>query len=503
MSYFYTRNDDLEKSATNRTFPELLLCSEAKFNEWVDELCSAITYRWDELGIPPKSGLSIEQIDKEFKRLTEIDCSGMFQKDEQTRAFDVVMDTAGVSVANQFFPNIQKAKDSISLSKAISVYDLYTKKENRKTLRAVLFTAIRRDGFYIFSPPYRVSSKFKGDLRREALRYIRECSPTSGYWLDRSAKIERRMPRISGSEIHALVAEGIITAKNLNGLKLKDIGKDDYFRIRLYPMGDKAQRVLPGIFRCIQLSGISTPNNFPAGIARLLYKYATDRCINQDEIVIYDPSMGFGGRLLGALSLRDRSIHYIGTDPNTQNWIPELGISRYEYMARVFRNHVKFGPDFMGTYLCCGSEEVRLNEVFQQYRGKVDFIFTSPPYFAAEIYSDEDTQSAMKYRSYEAWRDKFLRPTLVTCAEWLKPDRNMAFNIADVIINSTQYPLERDTVEILKEQGLQYVGRLKMLLAVSPHHHVSKETGKPTMKNFTKINGRWRKYEPIFVFYKP
>lgn len=78
----------------------------------------------------------------------------------------------------------------------------------------------------------------------------------------------------------------------------------------------------------------------------------------------------------------------------------------------------------------------------------------------------------------------------------------MAFNIADVNINSTQYPLERDTVEILKQQGLDYVGRLKMLLAVSPHHHVSKETGKPTTKNFCKVNGKWRKFEPIFVFYK-
>jgi elongation factor Ts len=74
--------------------------------------------------------------------------------------------------------------------------------------------------------------------------------------------------------------------------------------------------------------------------------------------------MGFGGRLLGALSLRDRRIHYIGTDPNTENWIKEIGISRYEYMERVFKSHVRFGEPFTGTYICSGSEDVSKNAEF-------------------------------------------------------------------------------------------------------------------------------------------
>lgn len=502
MQYFYTRNDDLERSATNRLFEDLFLCEEAEFDAWIEELCTAITHRWDVQGTPPKSGLSLDALDKEFKRLTEVDCSQMFQLDEQTRTFDIVMDTARVAAANQFFPNIQKAKDSIGQDEAVSVYDLYTKPACRPLIKAALVKAIRRDSFYLFSPVYRVEPSYKGDLRREATRYLRDKSRESGFWLEPAQKAERRTPRISGKEVHALMSEGVVTARNLNRLRPQDIEDSHYFRIRTYPTGKKAEKVMPGIFRCIQMSGISTPNNFPAGIARLLYKYATDRCLGQDEIVIYDPSMGFGGRLMGALSLRDRPIHYIGTDPNTENWIPDLGISRYEYMQRVFRSHVKWGPDFKGTYICSGSEDVASNSEFKNYRGQVDFIFTSPPYFAAEIYSEESTQSAMKFRTYEAWRDNFLRPTLTTCAAWLKSGRNMAFNIADVNINSTQYPLERDTVEILKQQGLDYVGRLKMLLAVSPHHHVSKETGKPTTKNFCKVNGKWRKFEPIFVFYK-
>ena len=244
------------------------------------------------------------------------------------------------------------------------------------------------------------------------------------------------------------------------------------------------------------------PNNFPAAIAKLLYKYATDKLLDQEEIVIYDPSMGFGGRLLGALSLRDRAIHYIGTDPNTENWIKELGISRYEYMERTFKSHVRWGKPFKGTYICSGSEDVASNQEFKKYKGKLDFIFTSPPYFCAEIYSDEPTQSSIKYKDYESWRDNFLGATLKTCAEWLKPERMLAFNIADMKVGNTQYPLEEDTVRILKECGLEYKGKLKMVLSVAPNMRINKATGQPSTKNYCIVNGKWRKYEPIFLFYK-
>ena len=60
--------------------------------------------------------------------------------------------------------------------------------------------------------------------------------------------------------------------------------------------------------------------------------------IEQDEpLNIYDPSSGWGGRILGAMSSK-KTIHYIGTDPNTDNWIDEINKSRYEYVADFFNN---------------------------------------------------------------------------------------------------------------------------------------------------------------------
>ena len=510
MTFYYTRNDDLIKSSLNKTFKELFTCTEDEFEHWVDELCHAVTKQWDELGQPPKAGVRLEDMGSEFERICQVDTDKMWFKDEQTRKFDCVIDSSRVSIANNFFPNILKAQDTVGDGKAVSVYDLFASKAARPKTLAVLKKCIREDGFYDFAPIYRPPTTFKGDLRREARRIVEEIlteeasgKSTRSLWIDPSEKIERRTPRINAKELKSFKDKGLLKKHHLNGIDLNKADDDSLYRIRVYGINSEAKRVLPLIYRHLELGAGIAPNNFPSAIARLLYKYATDRCVNQKEIVIYDPSMGFGGRLLGALSLRDRPIHYIGTDPNTENWIKELGISRYEYLERIFKSHVRYGKPFKGTYICCGSEDVAKNEEFKRYKGKVDFVFTSPPYFSAEIYSNEPTQSSVKYREYDSWRDNFLRPTLRTAADWLKNDRILAFNIADINVGNTQYPLEEDTVEILREYGLSYEGKLKMVLAVSPSMRLNKMTKQPSMKNFCLINGKWRKYEPIFIFYKP
>ena len=69
---------------------------------------------------------------------------------------------------------------------------------------------------------------------------------------------------------------------------------------------------------------------------------------------------------------------------------------------------------FRGTYLCLGSEEATQSEEFRALKGKVDLVFTSPPYFSAERYGDDEAQSSIKFDSYHNWRSGFLAPTLKT-----------------------------------------------------------------------------------------
>jgi DNA modification methylase len=78
-----------------------------------------------------------------------------------------------------------------------------------------------------------------------------------------------------------------------------------------------------------------------------------------------------------------------------------------------------------------GSEVIRDDRRFKKYKGKLDLVFTSPPYYRAEGYSEDEHQSNVKFTTYDKWRDGFLRPTLETAVEWLRPGRPLIWNIAD------------------------------------------------------------------------
>ena len=66
-------------------------------------------------------------------------------------------------------------------------------------------------------------------------------------------------------------------------------------------------------------------------------------------------------------------------------------------MGRFYNSNIK--RKYKTTYetFMEGSEVVHLNKDFQKYKGKFDFIFTSPPYFGAEGYSEDETQSYKKF----------------------------------------------------------------------------------------------------------
>jgi hypothetical protein len=261
------------------------------------------------------------------------------------------------------------------------------------------------------------------------------------------------------------------------------------FRIRVY---DTSDDVFPKAFHAFRQGMVVMGVNFPPTIAKSLYKKFTNDIPQEEVVKIYDPSSGYGGRLLGALSLlNERKIHYVGTDPNPDNWIDALGLSRYDLLGRHFQSNVRGRNKIIYEVHKCGSEVFCDHASFAEHVGTVDLVFTSPPYFAAEGYSDDENQSYKKFPAYELWRDGFLKKTLL-------------WNIADVSFDGKLYPLERDSVEIAKSLGFKYVNRIKMVLSGAlSGKKVSKKTRQPTTKNYCAINNKYRKYEPIFCFYKP
>ena len=145
------------------------------------------------------------------------------------------------------------------------------------------------------------------------------------------------------------------------------------------------------------------------------------------------------------------------------------------------------------------SEEIGKTDLLNDHVNDVDLVFTSPPYFDRELYSDDAEQSCIKYPKYEDWLDKFLHPTLETSYKLLQPERYMLIKIADIKIEDRRFiPLEQDTIQTALKVGFKFKGKLGMCM--------TRMVGlKPTeSKNYwedTKTNAIY-KIEPILIFKK-
>ena len=65
------------------------------------------------------------------------------------------------------------------------------------------------------------------------------------------------------------------------------------------------------------------------------------------------------------------------------------------------------------------------------------------------------------------------------------------------------FPLEMDTVEMLTSLKMKYEDKKKFILMNAPGgSRVSWFYRMPQTKNFVSLGGRYRKYEPIFIFRK-
>ena len=109
--------------------------------------------------------------------------------------------------------------------------------------------------------------------------------------------------------------------------------------------------------------------------AKYLYEKYTEHFKEQEQIRIWDPSAGWGGRILGAMSVADdRNIHYIGTDPNTGfTVILQDGSksTKYAELAKVFNEKSTEATDcFTPThtkYCQVGSETLNVKKTLSTW----------------------------------------------------------------------------------------------------------------------------------------
>jgi SAM-dependent methyltransferase len=129
---------------------------------------------------------------------------------------------------------------------------------------------------------------------------------------------------------------------------------------------------------------------------------------------VLDFSAGYGGRLLGALTL---GRHYVGIDPSQAQvrGLRAMIETCKPHLSRVRDNEIILGP---------------AENVLVHYRtGSFDLIFSSPPYFDREKYGNEAGQSFIRYPTLDQWLDGFLRVVLSESARILRRGGWLVLNI--------------------------------------------------------------------------
>lgn len=202
-------------------------------------------------------------------------------------------------------------------------------------------------------------------------------------------------------------------------------------------------------------------SNFRPTIAKALY----ERYSNPGDRVL-DFSAGYGGRLVACLTLER---HYVGFDP-CQMQI--LGLQRtYQTICRL-----GLTKSTAELRMVCAEDEMAAEKECSYH-----LILTSPPFFNREQYSDEPTQSYLRYPTYGEWRENFLYTILEESKRLLKPGGFLILNVADI----ENAPIATDA---LKFAGESLELRETFLLRQS------------TLPFQRAIGQRQYRYEPIFVF---
>jgi len=210
-------------------------------------------------------------------------------------------------------------------------------------------------------------------------------------------------------------------------------------------MSDNGLRKMLKIF-----TGVQCVSNFRPTAAAAIY-----HLIVPEGGTVYDMSAGYGGRCLGA---HLAGVKYYGVEPcekthiGLQSMIDQFGLDA----------SIKMEGSEIGGWLAENS---------------VDAAFSSPPYFDCEKYSNEPTQSYIKYPSRHLWLWGFMRETLLECQRVVKKRGIIAINIQNV----RSYP---ELVEDVIKLG-EHIGMAPM---------------RPWHLQLSNLAGGGHKVEPILLF---
>jgi len=141
--------------------------------------------------------------------------------------------------------------------------------------------------------------------------------------------------------------------------------------------------------------------------------------------------------------------HYVGIDPNTNNH------PGYKKQVEFYKKHQTWFEEPKKVDLICSPAE---DVDYSKYHDHFDMVFTSPPYFDVERYSDADTQSWVRYKNIDSWNKNFLHKTLGKIIPAIRTRGRLAINIADVYDAKSKdyFDICNPMNEFIESQGMKY-----------------------------------------------
>jgi len=152
--------------------------------------------------------------------------------------------------------------------------------------------------------------------------------------------------------------------------------------------------------------------------------------------ITFDPFAGWGDRALGAM-MSDTCYRYVGNDPNSRLW------SGYEKIKRFVEENFE-GKEVI--FARTPIEDFLYESYFEKEEDRPDLIFSGPPYFDYEIYSDEETQSHIKHNTPEKWQ-QWLNENTKKAFEYLKDDCYLVYYLG----NCGDIKIPKNLIEYMKQ----------------------------------------------------
>jgi 16S rRNA G966 N2-methylase RsmD len=161
---------------------------------------------------------------------------------------------------------------------------------------------------------------------------------------------------------------------------------------------------------------------------------------------VLDPCAGWGGRMLGSLAA---GASYVGCEPDPNTAKGLKGILEDAAIPQAVRSKAR---------ILDKPAEIALPQLAESE--KFDLVLTSPPYFNLELYTAGD-QSTVRYKTWEEWTEKWLKPVILGCLARLKEGGVSCWSVKNFKTDK-KYPLADITKKIHKDAGWDLVKTVTM-----------------------------------------